>query len=759
MNPSCQRDSFFRTLVFLFLIFSFPVVSAQGISGQVFDALTGQPVPGATVEISANDSLLSMITCDQVGGYSFSTSFAGRVTLLIEAKQYDPVIQSNILLDGYTRHRFHHQLTRSPINLPPVEVISYAPRDYNAGVSTIPSNDYLFLAGYYDDPVRIAHGEPGVVLLNDQANHFTFRGQSPVFNKWYLEGLEIVNPSHTNNAGTLSDLPTAYGGGINLFSAQTLDKTELVSGVGPMLFTQSAGLGVNMHLHASTTPEWRAKAGLIGFEAGGGIQSGQYSMTDINLRYSFTGLLTGLGADFGGERIGFYDVVASYQYDRYPHSLKAFGWAGRSTNYFDRVEDRFEREAFKDFFDIRFENDVYGGGLRYDRNWTDHLRFSSGAAYSILESSYTRNGVFGNQDHTLDLQGESTVLSSFASLALSKNQFVIEPGFQFSRKTHSNFVFNPFLDESDLRIFIQGAFPVGGKLKVEPGADLLYSFLEKTWIPGYRLMVRYQVHPGHSIRFASRLVGGEPVTGIGESGNERFLRGLHVDLNYSARWLPHEFGVTFFYSRVSNQLVLQDQQSLHFLADYPFVPTATPLISLGATGLSEYIGGELNWEYQGDAGWRFQLNQSLYSSRRGFEEGLLSEGRYNGTYATHLTIAKEWFKPKQPKNRIWNFAGRILWNGGLHAPEIDIPLSDELETTIFKSGEEFNISLPDFFRIDATFTRTVTLKSVRWRWSLDIQNVFGLSNTAYQYYDPFTQQIETQKHLGVIPILSVQASW
>jgi hypothetical protein len=153
------------------------------------------------------------------------------------------------------------------------------------------------------------------------------------------------------------------------------------------------------------------------------------------------------------------------------------------------------------------------------------------------------------------------------------------------------------------------------------------------------------------------------------------------------------------------------------------------------------------------------MNQSIYSSRRGIEEQGLSPGRYAGTYATHLTVSREWIKSGQPRNRIWNFAGRLLWNGGLNAPEIDVALSDELETTIFASGEDFSVGLPDFFRLDATLTRTVTRKAVRWRWSLDIQNLFGLANTAYYYYDPFTQQIETQKHLGIIPVLSVQASW
>ena len=89
-------------------------------------------------------------------------------------------------------------------------------------------------------------------------------------------------------------------------------------------------------------------------------------MLDVNLRYSFTGLLTHLGADFGGEKIGFYDGVVSYL-DRGPqHTLKLFSWAGRSTNTFDHMDPE-DVEIFKDFFDIDYGNDILGAGGKYER--------------------------------------------------------------------------------------------------------------------------------------------------------------------------------------------------------------------------------------------------------------------------------------------------------------------------------------------------------------------------------------------------------
>jgi hypothetical protein len=69
------------------------------------------------------------------------------------------------------------------------------------------------------------------------------------------------------------------------------------------------------------------------------------------------------------------------------------------------------------------------------------------------------------------------------------------------------------------------------------------------------------------------------------------------------------------------------------------------------------------------------------------------------------------------------------------------------------------MQLPTYKRIDASISRTISTAKIRWQYKLDIQNVFGLTNIAYHYYDPFLDQIIAQEQLGIIPVLSVQASW
>jgi hypothetical protein len=124
-----------------------------------------------------------------------------------------------------------------------------------------------------------------------------------------------------------------------------------------------------------------------------------------------------------------------------------------------------------------------------------------------------------------------------------------------------------------------------------------------------------------------------------------------------------------------------------------------------------------------------------------------------------VIAGKEIYTNKKDKNRIWNFSIRGLLHGGLREPNIDYYHSDLFETTIFQYPADFSQRLPVFKRVDLSVARTITNTKVRWRYSLDIQNAFSFTNLAYHYYDPFLRTAEPQNQLGIIPVLSVQASW
>jgi hypothetical protein len=123
---------------------------------------------------------------------------------------------------------------------------------------------------------------------------------------------------------------------------------------------------------------------------------------------------------------------------------------------------------------------------------------------------------------------------------------------------------------------------------------------------------------------------------------------------------------------------------------------------------------------------------------------------------THFSISKEVITSSDGKNRLWNFALRGILNGGLWEPKIN---ENQQPVPDYEFPVIYDQQLPAYKRIDVGITRTIAFAKVRWRYSLDIQNVFGLTNIAYHYYDAYLKEVVPQEQLGIIPVLSVQASW
>jgi hypothetical protein len=247
-------------------------------------------------------------------------------------------------------------------------------------------------------------------------------------------------------------------------------------------------------------------------------------------------------------------------------------------------------------------------------------------------------------------------------------------------------------------------------------------------------------------------------------GTQRnFFRSTNYELGYSIEGKNQQFNINVYYQKmdrlIAHYLQLTDTIfDFVYLADYPFISELL-IFGQNRSGVSTHKGMEAGWSFRGWNGWRLDINQSLYKSERGVEGSPLENSRYDGRFGTHFSVAKELIKEKDGKNKIWNFSLRGLFHGGLWEPAIRESTSDLEEKTVYVFPAHFNQRLPMFKRIDAGIARTIAYEKVRWRYALDIQNLLGLTNVAYRYYDPFLNEIKDQEHLGIIPVLSVQASW
>lgn len=189
------------------------------------------------------------------------------------------------------------QLQRTPNELGEVEVRAAAPRRMDAiHTHALTVEQSLRYPATFFDPARLAMSFAGVASTNDQANHFSVRGNGPASNAWLLEGAEIVTPNHLTNAGTQSDYPTLSGGGTTILSAQMLGTSRLLLGGFSAAYGNALGGVLDLSLRAGTAERHRftAQAGLIGIDLSteGPFKKGKGATYLINYRYSTLGLLS-----------------------------------------------------------------------------------------------------------------------------------------------------------------------------------------------------------------------------------------------------------------------------------------------------------------------------------------------------------------------------------------------------------------------------------------------------------------------------------
>lgn len=759
-NPSYRRDFLFMACLFVMLFFFVPFCSGQGVKGIIRDQASHQPIRGAQLIFMKGPDVLGTAKSNNSGIFSFTSREIGSIQIHLASEGFESNYIENISLDGYTTHHLEFEMERAVLELKGVTVTAtrLVPE---INVHRITKEDLETVAGNFDDPVRVVISKPGMVTLNDQANHFSARGHSPVFNTWHLEGLPIVNPSHTNNAGLIDDTPTQLGGGVNMFSAQLLGTTDFYTSMSPYGIIHNGGASIDMALHETAKPEWRAKAGFLGFEFGGGTALGKSSVLDVNLRYSFTGLLADIGVDFGGEKIYFSDGVISFLNEAKRHKLKIFVWAGRSTNEFNRVEDQSERASYKDFFDIDYGNTILGTGLRYDLQLSPSLYFQSGIAYSSNTSSYEIAGGFSGP---FDFETEQSIalLSSFISIKIPHSEKIQSTvGIQFLSREYpeEHYFLHPIGEVRSIKPFLQTTIALTPKFRTELGVDMYRPFLKSHGINiGAKALLKYYAND-ENIFFAGYQHSASEVM---QGGIFSSRRSALID-NYEAGWelitRKQNIRLNAYYQMMHRTVYHLSPNPYLYIEDFPYLEFKGVPLGIAFLGKSRYYGIEGSWNFSTTNGWTLGTNQSIFSSKRAVPDSQYVSGRYDSGFTSNVVISKKMFNERKNKNRIWHFSMRGMIHGGLREAPISLSQSRVFESTRYQYPGIFSDKLPPFKRVDFSISRTIATSGIRWRYALDIQNLFGFHNTAYHYYDAFLDTVEVQEYLGIVPVFSVQASW
>jgi len=758
----------------------FAQAPTQTVRGQLIDAETQQPLAGANVQLLELDRVA---VTDSIGRFALKGVPAGRYRLQASYLGYETLLLPEVLVESGKEQVLQLELQQSAKDLEAVEVT--ASRSdirllHPIGVKAITIDQVRRFPASYYDPARLAAAQAGVLTANDQSNGISIRGHSPDQMAWQLQGVQILNPNHTPNAGTLTDRVTLNSGGINILSAQMLGTSHLYTGAAPAGISNALAGVMDMRLRPGNNEEYEfiAQIGLIGLDATaeGPFSKSSRSSFLVNYRYSTVGLLTELGVDFGEEAIDYQDLSFNLVFPgKKGGRLSLFGIGGISSNQFTSPEDPTEWESERDLFDVDFESAMGAAGLSWTRpSGKQGLWSVTGAISAVGQQrisspqvevldSVLKKSFLEDDDRLRLLSGHGFYRYRFsprlrlqAGLQIRQFNHLEERQLEQGEETErTELLTTPYLRFSGA-LSQRTAFQAGLQLSAYANAEAAY--LEP------RFSLRHQLSSRHELSLAYSLQS---------QMSSPYFRGFsEVEPTRS-----HQLALGYEWS-IQPDLVFRSEVYYHRLFNAPIVATEsgqgrfTPLNELTAWSWlpgavladkaeGENYGLELSLEQLLTDGYYYMVNTTFYRAayKMPAADGF-QPGRYDGRYIANLTAGKEWLKAKNDdKTRIWGLNLRINYAGGLREAPIDEMASEMAYYTVYDFEQGYTEQLPDFFRTDLR----VYLKKSRPKYSstlaLDLQNLTNQQNVAYNYYDILTQRVDQRYQISLVPILTYRVEF
>ncbi len=777
------QKSHFQFLLIFFLLFflgfsAFGQVPQQTIRGVVTDADSGELLSGVTISIADTEPPIGTST-DEFGKFRLESLPIGYYNLNVSYVGYEKLTLSQLLLESGKELVLDIRLSEKVETLG--EVVLIGKRASGASISpvsinTLTQEEVIRFPGTFYDPSRLVMTFPGVASTDDQANNISIRGNSPNAMNWRLEGVEIVNPNHLSNAGTFSDRPTQNGGGVNILSAQLLGTSHFLTGAFPANYGNSLSGVMDMRLRTGNNEkyEFTAQAGLIGVDlaAEGPFTKNNDASFLVNYRYSFIGLLTGLGVEVSDEDIRFQDFAFNINIpSRGAGRFMIFGMTGNSQNFFEAERDTSAWEFQKDRSDIYFENSMSAFGLSHHIQLGARTSWNSTFAFSSRESireAFRLDDDFNSFEVAYDIiEQRKNVLTTKinhrfdASSKLNVGIFLNEFGDDFFSVEDSTEVNFDGIERSVLiQPYIQyQKFFLNNRLQMDMGLHYQFHSFNSAQSLEPRLALRYNVDQKHSINLAYGLHSQvQPATlyfansPTQTNENLGFSKAHHFILGYNYHVARNvKLTTELYYQSLFDIPVSSDPQSsfsaLNLLEGF----TLEDLVNEG-TGRNYGLEVGLQKTFSDD--FFFLANASLFESKYTGADGIERDTRFNSNYIFNLTGGKEFRWSKTDKQKVFGINARLAYYGGFRDTPIDREASILAGETIYITEEAFTIRQADFFKMDLRLYWKNNKQKYSSTVSLDVQNATNRENIAFSYFDPEQGDIIVKNQLGIIPVLS-----
>ncbi|MDA9774576.1 carboxypeptidase-like regulatory domain-containing protein, partial [Saprospiraceae bacterium] len=370
-------------IIYLFLLLIINLsMNAQSLTGIVYDLETNEPLFNAAIAINQGDQVISGMVTDSLGYFSRKLP-AGKYILTCLYLGYESIVKEVLIRDKPVSINF--AMEQKAYLSDNAVITARALREPN--VTLISKEFFSRIPGAFSDPSRLTIKFPGISGASDQSNEIIVRGLAPHLSSWAINGAPVVNPNHLSNTGTITDVASASGGGVNMISGSSIKSYEFFNNPVNEDYNNVAGGLSNTTLEIPKGLQ--ASLGVLGTEISYGTDKKDFNY-GINYRYSTLGILSLIGVPLGDEKINFQDIHVRLYRKKGNRTYSNDFLMGSSSNIHESLGDK--SVYYKDALFIKFE------GFQIINSLTTGYKINNWESESTLNISAQSNFRFAEND-------------------------------------------------------------------------------------------------------------------------------------------------------------------------------------------------------------------------------------------------------------------------------------------------------------------------------------------------------------------------
>jgi hypothetical protein len=773
------------------ITFGATVAKAETLRGTVKDAITGEPLIGATVKIVELSGAAAVADVD--GNYQIVIKQGGRYTIEANYIGYEPSVMKEILISGAKEVVMDIELRENSTELMEVVVRPRVNKEATVNPNVLTGGVMLSMeeasrfAGGYNDPARLVMAFAGV-SGEGGGSGLSIHGNAPERMQYRIEGVEVFTPNHFNDMwnagyGLVSALNSNVIGNSDFFTSTfNANYNNALSGV----------FDVKMRSGNNSKHENILLIGTVSEELTleGPISRKHNSSYIVNYRYGFTSLADKLGlVDTQGSHMSFQDFSIKLNFPtKRAGTFSIFGVGLHDTNY----DDPLKLEDIHSVYDAS-DNDskltqILAGAshkIYFNNKWTWRTTMAYNMQHLKSDMFYygfarDANDVIKSPLAFEDPDNPKKHLYPFSQQQMNEDRLIINTEFskQVTNKwltqlggeySHRFFnlyyrshdklydTVNPMTEYSKMKdntglanVFWHNIFKLSPSFSLSAGISGNYFLLSKNWSVEPRVSFKWEPDEKNSFSMGyglhSMIEKLDTYFYRDETGNTP-----NKDLGLSK---AHHLHATFSH-KFNNNLTLRMNAFYEYGFDTPvgingstycvtnryFNYTDEPLVGKGNT---RNYGGDITLEHYMTRGFFGQVNFSLYKSEyRGLDK-VWHNQLYDRGFMFKILGGKEWMIGKN----VFNISAKYSIQGGMrYSPadveamraRMDMGIIDD--NPIYKEGETFTKRFDPTGIVDLTVSYKINKKKVSHTFAFEGLNVLGSKAPQFQRFDLGTRDV------------------